>query len=182
MVTICSFKNFVHIINSVFLTIPHTYRITKYKNKDHYQHIYPIVPTANGKYLTLDCVIENFNYEEPFTQKKDTNMKLTYLNGIEDTQEPNTLMAIMPISDISHLPDFQDFDGVGKVKVGKKLKDIVHVVNRANPATTLLRVGVLACMKLNLFKIGSNLRYAYLTDEQAKAKDIDLDKLHIVIR
>lgn len=109
-------------------------------------------------------------------------MKLTYLNGIEDTQEPNTLMAIMPISDISHLPDFQDFDGVGKVKVGKKLKDIVHVVNRANPATTLLRVGVLACMKLNLFKIGSNLRYAYLTDEQAKAKDIDLDKLHIVIR
>ena len=30
------------------LNIPHIYRITKYKNRDYFQHIYPIVPTDNG--------------------------------------------------------------------------------------------------------------------------------------
>jgi hypothetical protein len=160
------------------LHIPHTYRITKYKNKDNFQHIYPIVPTTDGKYITIDCVVDQFNYEEPFTDKKDSPMKLTYLNGIEDTQEENpSLMAIMP-SNIKDLPDFQDFDGFGKINIGKAIKDAAHIVNRENPATALLRLGVLACMKLNMFQIPKNLRYAYLTDAQAEAKNIDLNKLH----
>ncbi len=42
----------------------------------------------------------------------------------------------------------------------------------------LLRLGVLASMKLNLMKIAGRIRYAYLTDEQAKAKSLDIDKLN----
>ena len=52
------------------LEIPHTYRITKYKNRSYFQHIYPIVPTSNGNYITIDCVVNEYNYEEPYTEKK----------------------------------------------------------------------------------------------------------------
>ena len=160
------------------LQIEHTYRITKYKHKTYFQHIYPIVPTADGNYITMDCVVNEFNHEEPFTQKKDSPMNLTYLNGIDTEEENKSLMAISPNSDLAHLPDFQDFDGFGKLNVGKAFKDVLHVTNIVNPATTLLRLGVLASMKLNLFQIAKRLRYAYLTDEKAKEMNLDMDKLH----
>ena len=35
------------------LKIKHVLRITKY-GEDHFQHIYPIVPIGNGKYITID--------------------------------------------------------------------------------------------------------------------------------
>ena len=158
------------------LQIPHTYRITKYKYKDNYQHIYPIVPTTDGKYITIDAVVTKFNYEEPFTEKKDTPMNLSYLNGI-DTEEENSLMAVSPNSDIRDLPDFQDFDGLGKIKIGNILKTVAHAANKANPAAVLLRLGVLASMKLNLFQIPKNLKYAYLTDAQVKEQDLDVKKI-----
>ena len=157
------------------LQIPHTYRITKYKHKNNFQHIYPIVPTTDGKYITIDAVVTKFNYEEPFTEKKDTPMNLSYLNGI-DTEEENSLMAVSPNSDIRDLPDFQDFDGLGKLKIGGVFKTIAHVANKANPAAVLLRLGVLASMKLNLFQIPKNLRYAYLTDAQVKEQHLDEHK------
>ena len=166
------------------LSIPHTYRIAKYKNKDYFQHIYPIVPTPDGNYITIDCVVNNYNYEEPFTEKNDTPMNLTYLNGIEPQEENESLMAVSKNSDLSELPDFQDFDGLGKLNLKKTFHDIgvgvkntLHVVNRVNPATTLLRLGVLASMKLNLFNVAKNLRYAYLTDEQAQKQNFDMSKL-----
>ena len=158
------------------LHIPHTYRITKYHNKDYYQHIYPIVPTTDGKYITIDAVVNKFNHEEPFTNKKDTPMNLSYLNGI-DTDEEQSLMAIIPINDLTKLPDFQDFDGLGKIKVGEVFKKIAHAANKANPAAVLLRLGVLASMKLNLFQIPKNLRYAYLTDAQVKEQNLDEHKI-----
>lgn len=66
------------------LKIRHILRITKYK-EDHFQHIYPIVPLSDGSYITIDCVVRNFDYEEPYSEKKDTNMDLEYLNGVSDT-------------------------------------------------------------------------------------------------
>ena len=63
------------------LGIPHILRITKY-HRDYFQHIYPIVP-YNGKYITIDCVTDNFNYEVPFSEKKDYPMDLQYLNGFD---------------------------------------------------------------------------------------------------
>jgi hypothetical protein len=158
------------------LSIPHTYRITKYHNKENYQHIYPIVPTTDGKYITIDAVVTKFNYEEPYTDKKDTPMNLSYLNGIESEQE-NSLMAIRTHKELAKLPDFEEFDGLGKIKFGAVLKKIAHGANIANPGMAVLRLGVLASMKLNIFHLAKNLRYAYLTDEQAKEQGIDMEKL-----
>lgn len=64
------------------LNIPHALRVTKY-GKPYYQHIYPIVPLEDGSHITLDCVVDKFNYEEPFSQKKDTIMDLEFLNGFD---------------------------------------------------------------------------------------------------
>jgi hypothetical protein len=161
------------------LHIPHTYRITKYKNRNYFQHIYPIVPTGDGIYLTIDCVVNEYNYEEPYTEKKDTPMKLHYLNGI-DTDQNQALMTTTENVDTLDLMGTDDFDGMGKISLSKLkegAKKALHVVNRLNPATGLLRVGVLASMKLNLMKIAGRIRYAYLTDEQAKAKGLDMQKL-----
>ena len=64
------------------LKIPHTLRITKY-HRDYFQHIYPIVPTGNS-HITIDCVTDKFNYEVPFSEKKDYQMDLQYLNGFDN--------------------------------------------------------------------------------------------------
>ena len=146
------------------LKIPHSLRIAKYR-KDYFQHIYPIVRKGNGKYITIDCVVEHFNYEEPYTEIKDTTMDLQYLSGT----------------------DSEDFngndteDGLGKKKGKGKLKELLkkglHLTNIANPATLLLRNGLLASMKLNIFKIATRMKYAYLSDEDAKKKGVDVGKL-----
>ncbi|MBN1968521.1 MAG: hypothetical protein JW870_04060, partial [Candidatus Delongbacteria bacterium] len=62
------------------LKIPHEFRIAKY-NKEAYQHVYVIVP-SKGKsgYITIDCVLSQFNYEKPFTAKKDFSMSLNGIN------------------------------------------------------------------------------------------------------
>jgi hypothetical protein len=151
------------------LNISHTYRITKY-HQDHFQHIYPIVPTENGSHITLDCVVNRFNYEEPYTEKLDKKMNLEYLYGIEREG----------FSDYSDWEDEEeDYLNGKKEKKGKiksVLKKVAHATNRANPATVLLRNGLLASMKLNLMKVAGKLRWAYLTEQEAKAKGITADK------
>ncbi|NOQ75636.1 MAG: hypothetical protein GQ574_26750 [Crocinitomix sp.] len=59
-----------------------------------------------------------------------------------------------------------------------KIRSGIHVLNKANPVTLLLRGGVLASMKLNLFKVASRLRFAYWTEEQARANDMDMAKFN----
>jgi hypothetical protein len=187
------------------LKIKHKLRITKYK-QDHFQHIYPIVPIEEGKYITVDCVVDQFNYEEPYSEKQDTNMDLEYLNGIPSTNNV----------DVQDLMGWEELQGdLGKLKILKKnnapsgrgnkplfkkigakispppgtqntttkkgklktaLHKGLHVTNRINPATALLREGVLISMKLNLFKVAEQLKYSYMTDEQAKAKEVDMAK------
>lgn len=62
------------------LQIPHSFRITKY-NKDVYQHVYVIVPKGqNNGHYTIDCVLGRFNYEKPYTEKKDFPMNLNGIN------------------------------------------------------------------------------------------------------
>lgn len=152
------------------LKIPHTLRIAKYK-KDYFQHIYPIVRKGNGKYITIDCVVDYFNYEEPYTEIKDTTMDLQYLSGTDDD-----------------LNGYDTEDGLGKKKAktkdkpkGGKLKEILkkglHLTNRANPATLLLRNGLLASMKLNIMKVGQRIKYAYMSDADASKKGVDMAKL-----
>ncbi|MDI1233173.1 MAG: hypothetical protein PSX81_02700 [bacterium] len=78
--------------------IPHSFRIVKMNGKSYFQHIYIVVP-KNGKtfdgddnktYYTLDCVVDNYNYEPPgITFKTDIKMTIQVqrLNGFGNTDK-----------------------------------------------------------------------------------------------
>lgn len=142
------------------LGIPHTLRITKYR-EPRFQHIYPIVPIGDGKYITIDCVTDKFNYEEPYSEKEDTPMDLQFLEGFDDTEN----------------------EPLGKKGWFKKFThNALHAFNRVNPATVLLRNGVLASMKINMFKVAQRLKYAYLSEAEAKKKGMDMNKWNQLVR
>jgi len=71
------------------------------------------------------------------------------------------------------------------VPVAKKKKDflkkVVSAVNKVNPATVLLRNGILSAMKLNIKNVAARLRWSYLTPQQAAAKNIDAVKFQKLI-
>jgi hypothetical protein len=178
--------------------IPHVLRIAKYKQENGFQHIYPIVPLSDGTYITVDCVVDRYNYEVPPIQTIDKHMDLEYLDGIDDD---------MPMSDMSGIDADDLLQGyeemgelgrrlrntriantvkrtvqkVGQSKVYNKIRQGVHAVNRINPATALLRAGILASLKLNLFKVAEQLRYGYLSSQQAMAKGFDMDKFNRLV-
>ena len=56
------------------LKIPFIIRITKYDGNSNFQHVYPIVPINTGGHYTLDCVVSKFDYEKPYSEKKDFTM------------------------------------------------------------------------------------------------------------
>lgn len=172
------------------LKIKHILRITKYKQA-HFQHIYPIVPLPDGSYITIDCVVNKFDYEEPYSEKKDTKMDLEYLNGVFDSSSKTTdaldLVGIYDdseaMSELGKLFKRKAAAGASPAGAGKKkikikevLKKGLHLTNVLNPATATIRAGVLLSAKLNVMKIGENLKWAYLTDEAAKQKGIDMVK------
>ena len=64
------------------LGIKHKLRITKY-HRDYFQHIYPIAELQNNRQVVIDCVTDKFDYEVPFSEKKDYKMDLQYLNGLD---------------------------------------------------------------------------------------------------
>ncbi|HRI21081.1 MAG TPA: hypothetical protein PLA68_09000, partial [Panacibacter sp.] len=203
------------------LGIPHTLRITKY-HRDYFQHIYPVVPFQNG-YITLDCVTDQFNYEVPFSEKKDYPMDLQYLNGFEDTdaiygtgdgmaelgkiiqrkmsggKKPLPMKGKTPVPVKKGMPLMKKKGGLltkgnnlnpgetpdplpnGKKPKKKPFGKILNVVNKANPATVLLRNGILASMKLNIKNTAGRLRWSYLTPQQASAKSIDPAKFQKLV-
>ncbi len=192
------FTTFIGTCLSV-LKIPVTNRITKYK-EDYFQHIYPIVPLGNGRFITMDCVVDRFNYEEPYTEKKDFKMDLQYLDGIEENEGSN-LTGNVDLQDLMGWDN--DMGDLGKLfkkranksssampeqnqggKKGKKgfqkfkniAKKVLNVTNKVNPATALLRAGILASMKLNIMKVAQRLKWAYLTEDEARKKGADMSK------
>lgn len=149
------------------LGIPHLLRITKY-GKDYFQHIYPVVPTKKGSHITLDCVVDSFNHEEYYTEKKDTPMDLQFLEGLDDIESEYTE---------------ENTDELGKKGWFKRFTHkILHAFNRVNPVTVLLRNGVLACMKLNLFKVAQRLKYAYWSEADARAHGADMGKWQQLVK
>ena len=171
------------------LNIKHALRITKY-GANHFQHIYPIVPIGQGKYITIDCVVHSFNYEEPYTEKKDTTMDLEYLNGVSDPSNSSQEELLSAINDKEAMYELgklfkkkasssnSSSEGGGKKKGRLKevLKKGIHAANRVNPAAASIRLGVLAAMKLNFMKIGSELKYTYLTDEEAQRRGMPVER------
>ena len=63
-----------------------------------------------------------------------------------------------------------------KLPLREKLKKGLNVINKFNPATALLRAGVLASMKLNVMKVASKLRFAYWSDGDAQRSNMDMSK------
>jgi len=169
------------------LKIPHLLRIAKYSG-DNFQHIYPVVPRAGGKYLTVDCVVKKYNYEEPYTQKQDYTMVLNYLNGTPENT-PGDAQQLYQNDDTVELGALfkRKNRTEPKKKLGERLKDFgqkvktgisktVHAINRVNPVTVLVRNGLLAAMKLNMMKVSQRLKYAYLSDSEAQKRGIDPGK------
>lgn len=190
------------------LNIPHKARITKYPKRPpevpRWQHIYPVVPldgdvikTMNHRddYIVLDCVKDEYDNEQPFLECKDYDMRLDYLDGIDDGEQDDfqgvltkyTEHENVDVDDLSSIDDeemgniFKKIGGAVKKtvkKVGDKIGDGVRFLNRyANPATILLRNGFLLAMKVNLMNVAGRLRFAYLTDAQAKAMNMNPDAL-----
>ncbi|RYF87393.1 MAG: hypothetical protein EON98_00665 [Chitinophagaceae bacterium] len=71
--------------------------------------------------------------------------------------------------------------GAAKPKKKGFFKKVLNTVNRVNPATVLLRNGVLAAMKLNVKNVAGRLRWSYLTPEQAAGKGIDPQKFQRLV-
>lgn len=185
------------------LSIPHILRITKY-HRDYFQHIYPVV-VSQGKEIPIDCVTDKFNYEVPYSEKKDYPMDLQYLNGFDgdDMQGLGKLFGkkIAKVkSQIKNSPAHKKKTSLlskikakkaakpapannGQPKPKKKgfFKKVLNTVNRINPATVLLRNGVLAAMKLNVKNVAKRLRWSYLTPEQAAQKGIDPQKFQRLV-
>jgi len=166
-------------------------RITEYDHKGFFQHVYPLIPDGNGGYIIMDCVASQFNYEVPYTDKEDHNMELQFLDGLDE--EDINLKGI----DAQDLAGSDDLLGLGRLfkrkaaankaaggggkkKLGARIKagvkKVVHAANRVNPGVALLRAGILASMKLNIMKVGENLRWAYLPEDQARAKGADMGR------
>lgn len=59
-----------------------------------------------------------------------------------------------------------------KPPLKERVKNVLHTVNKVNPATALLRAGILASMKLNLLNVPSKLRFSYWTEAQAAANNM----------
>ena len=99
---------------------PFEFRITKY-NKPNYQHIYLIVPVSGGTHITIDPVLDTFNYEKPYSQKKDFTMKQLNLAG------PGNNIGI-PIEILAGgKPD----NDLLKVIMGEDLKDTINGLGSA---------------------------------------------------
>lgn len=148
------------------LLIPHILRVTKYKAD--WQHIYVIVPKDGdtsknhpfgGNYYTLDCVTDQFDFEVRFSDKLDYPMKLYALDGLDDLGRKRDLS--------------QDKAGEWKPKqrktfFGKALQKVGRAVAKVGLAP--IRAAFLLAFKINFKKIGSKLRWAYATPEEAQAK------------
>lgn len=187
------------------LGIPFKMRMTRYKAPD-FEHIYPVAKTQSEEVI-IDCVVHQFNYEVPYTQKKDIEMELQYLNGVKQERYNEFGEKVSFENDLSidaqdlFLDDMelQGLEGKAERKARKAkrkakraekkktplkqrlkngLKKGLHAINKVNPATALLRAGVLASMKLNIMKVASHLRFSYWTDDEARRNSMDMGKFN----
>lgn len=197
------------------LQIPFLIRLARYQ-KDQFEHVYPVALDKNQNEIIIDCVVHDFDYEVGYTQKKDIEMDLEYLNGVpqERHNEFGNLIRFqndLPIDAEDLFLDEMELEGLDgraerlarkakrkdkrqtkkavrkannaaiknlprKERIRARLRQGLNVVNKVNPATALLRAGVLASMKLNLFKVASKLRYAYWTESEASRNNMDIMK------
>jgi hypothetical protein len=162
-----------------------------------FEHVYPVA-IINQDEVIMDCVVHQFNFQAPYLEIKDIDMELQYLNGFDDDDFDDYEEVDGFDGYEDDFDDYDDLEGLdGKAKrqakkaarkekreakgplkerIKKGLQKGLHVINKLNPATALLRAGVLVSLKTNLMKVASKLRYTYWTDEQARANNVDMAK------
>ena len=140
---------YTEFISSILLNlnIPHKARITKYPKRypevPRWQHIYPIVPkdgnlnrdfSDRDSYIVLDCVKDEFDSEQSFLERKDYNMRLDYLDGVEDegseieeSTDPYELMG----TDEYPEPDSVDFADLAAIYDDEELGSIFKKIGKA---------------------------------------------------
>ncbi|MGB0271501.1 MAG: hypothetical protein ACPGAJ_06255 [Schleiferiaceae bacterium] len=94
------------------LQIPHSFRITKYDGSDYFQHVYVVVPYGGGL-IKIDPVLSTFNYEKPFSTKRDIPMNL---NGID-------------VAVLSGTPGDSERPGLSEIWHGSQIGDLQPVTN-----------------------------------------------------
>lgn len=187
------------------LKIPHFWRMTRY-NAPNMEHIYPVALTPEGNEVIIDCVVHKFNYEVEYAEKQDVEMDLQILNGAlqERYNEFGDRVIFendLPIDAEDLFGEDFELDGlrdwlkknkekrterktarkerraeIKQLPKRERIRARLNQVNKINPAAALMRAGVLASMRLNLFKVASHLRFAYWTPEQARSKNFNMAK------
>jgi ribosomal protein S16 len=169
-------------------------RITAYDYNDFFQHIYSLIPDEKGNYIIMDCVWNEFNKEKKYTNKEDHIMELQFLDGIgsnDDFEGTQNNYSNLDAQDVYR--NNEDFGELGKLfrkkspeqkqvtkenrqKFIQKGRKVSNKINKVNPATALLRAGILASMKLNVMKVPEALKWGYASREYAQAKGMDMSK------
>ena len=86
------------------LGIPFKMRVTKYGGKSHFQHVYPIVPVKGG-HITIDCVTDRFNYEVPYSEKRDIEAIGAFdINGLGSLSGVDSVAIGLNALEISPIP------------------------------------------------------------------------------
>lgn len=141
---------YTEFICSIFyaLRIPCFARITKYPKAapeiPRWQHVYPIVPrdgqlngVKRGDYITMDCVKDEFDNEQPYLEAKDYDMRLDYLDGIDqeeteeaEAEEVRELFGVddmepdnVDLADLAALYDDEELGNIFK-KIGGAVKKV----------------------------------------------------------
>jgi hypothetical protein len=155
--------------------------------------------TANTSSYTNSQTSNNTNMELEYLNGLDNpnSSKPNATNGIKsiNTQKLSIdQMDLMGVEDFFKIEkseaqnnEYKDLNDLGKLKLkerfknfGKKVNTVVHAANKFNPATLLLRLGVLASMKLNMLGVASNLRHTYLSNEEAKNRGFNSHKFGLL--
>jgi hypothetical protein len=152
--------------------IPHKFRVTKY-NAD-WQHVYVTVPISSNKEYIIDCVLDTFDYEKPYTDKFDLNMSalnglgipIAYLSGFGEADDNLNLSSLLGLDESGLLgiisgADMEiNFEGLGAIGfTGKDLqkaaldKILAHLISTRNyimhnPNSVLTSGGVHANLKM----------------------------------
>ncbi|MBL7933152.1 MAG: hypothetical protein JNL60_14695, partial [Bacteroidia bacterium] len=180
-----------------------TCRITAYDGADNFSHIYSVIPNPKGGEIIIDFCVHKFNYEKPYSKKEDYNMELQFLDGIPQSSDnkPASYQDLFSGSDLGELgrllkrkasggggaapakkgifkrsPEKKAAAKEKRKAIGKKVLKVVNKINKINPATVLLRAGILASMKLNVGKVAEKIKWGYATREYAQSKGMDMSK------
>lgn len=181
------------------LGIPFKFRITAYGGE--WQHVYVIVPTdgrtakshnasdrAAGRYITVDCVPDSFDYEVPYTKKKDVPMIPTYeLSGLPDdlgrTAKRQARIDNRQEKKAATKAAQKPGEYVApkrKTIFGKVLQKVTKGVTKV--AASPLRSAWLMAMKINFKRVATRLRWAYATPELAQRNGIDAARHQAIIK